>query len=302
MSKEDVKFTRSIYHFPVLGDQYNRLGNPVLLNNETFNSIGDAGNSKPSSHYVIVKSCTATTQNIGLTALPEFKFGYTSELYVKAKVDGGADRKYHAYQSVYGRVTPASTDTIIQLISGAIDLGIAISGGVREILKHIKSLMSFNGTLEEIDNQPIPMHHTGVLRVDEHLKGIAKEGGAATGRRSVLSDVDVRYVMDIFTEGYGKMLSARGLWFNFLALGQGERQRQLKVFKDYEKARESFVQRRQAGRLGFGEKMPNPILDSALSPWLMWAWERQFGQTSPPPDNRTITYPGEYAVRRHWFI
>jgi len=134
------------------------------------------------------------------------------------------------------------------------------------------------------------------------LKGLTKEGGAATGRRTVLSDVDVRYVMDVFTEAYGKMLTARELWFNFLALGQGERQRQLKVFTDYVKAREDFIKRRQTGRIGFGEKMPNPTLDSALSPWLAWSWERQLDQTAPPPDNRRLTYPGEYAIRQRWFV
>lgn len=302
---EDLQYTRIIYRFPFPGNHTNPYGPPVRIITETFNSIGDSGpeNSRRNGDYIVVPASSYVSRSIGMTEFSYLLGGYTEWQDITATV-GGAERKYVGFKQTLGTVTPAQVSVIRQIVEGVGDAAEALKNKGKELLLYILSIISMDLGVRNLINQPFPSHHTGMIRMQGNLRGVAGEGGAIDGNSVTMASVNVNWTQEIMTADYHEFMKARRIWNSFMQLSSGERREQLRLFQTYLAQRNELLEKRRRGQLQVGDAFPpSPLTDDTVHPYIWWAWQRRLDPTAPPPDTRRFTYPGyDYSVKRSWWI
>jgi hypothetical protein len=302
---EDLTYTRIIYRFPTPGNRSNPFGQPVRLITESFDSIGDSGvsNSAASRDYMIVSVAPYTSWSVGNTDFAYLYGGYREWQEITA-VLGGIERKYIGFKQTGGRVSPAQLNLLRQIVEGVGDAFESVGGGIKSTVLYVLSLISPDGQVRGLQNQPIPSHHTGIIRMDGRLKGISSEGGAIDGNSVTMANTDVSWSQEIMTPDYHQYMQARHIWNDFLLLSSNERREQLELFRGYLKQRETLLERRRNGQIRVGDAFPpDPLSGGDVHQYIWWAWQRRLDPTAPPPDTRKYPYPGyDYNVKRSWWI
>lgn len=302
---EDLQYTRTIYSFPNPGDYSIPHGQPFQLITETFSSVGDSGaaNSAGSHAYMIVPASSYIALSVGLTEFSYVVGGYTEWQDITATV-GGAERKYIGFKQVLGRVTPAQVNVLRQIVEGVGDAVGAVRDGIKAAILHAISIVAPDVGIRNLLNQPFPAHHTGFIRMEGRLTGIAGEGGAIDGNSVTIANVDVSWRQEIMTLAYHEFMQARHRWNSFMRLTSASRQEQIILFQGYLAQRNTLLERRRRGQMQVGDQFPpNPLSDDTVHPYIWWAWERRLDPTAPPPDTRRYAYPGyDYSIKRSWWI
>jgi hypothetical protein len=302
---ENLTYKRILYRFPKPGDRFNPYGQPVRLITESFNSIGDSGfsNSAASNDYMIVSAAPYYSKSLGLTEFSYIHGGYTEWQDITAVV-GGSERKYIGFKQTGGRVSPAQLDVLRQIVEGVGDIYEAVGGGVKKSILYVMSILAIDGQARNLQNQPFPTHHNGIIRMEGSLTGISSEGSAMDGNSVTMASVDVRWTQEIMTADYHEYMQARAIWNSFLSLSSEERREQLNLFRGYLREREVLLERRRRGQIRVGDKFPpDPLSGGDVHQYIWWAWQRRLDPTAPPPDTRKYSYPGyDYSVKRSWWI
>lgn len=302
---EDLQYVRRVYKFPHPGDYSDPFGLPVRIITESFASVGDSGpeNSARSNDYMIIPNSTYIARSLAITEFDYLVGGYIEWQDITARI-GGADRRYIGYKQVVGRVTPAQINVLRQIAEGVGSIVEAAGNGARSALLYALSIISADGSVRNLLNQPFPAHHTGIIRMEARLKGISAEGGALDGNSVTMSNVDVGWKQEIMTVAYHEFMQARRIWNDFISLTSQQRRQQIRIFQGYLEQRNRLLQRRRSGTLQATDQFPpNPLSDDQVHPYIWWAWQRRLDPTTPPPDTRRFNHPGyDYRVKRSWWI
>ncbi len=303
--REDLKYTRILYRFPVPGDRSNPYGQPVRLITESFNSIADSGysDSAKSNDYMIVSEAPYFSRSLGNTDFSYLQGGYVEWQDLTAVV-GGSERRYIGFKQTHGRVTPAQFNLLRDIVEGVGGVVEGVGGGVKKSILFVLSLLSIDGQARALQNQPFPSHHTGIIRMEVNLIGISSEGGAMDTNSVTMSSVEVRSTQEIMTLDYHEYMQARAIWNNFMSLSSDQRREQLKIFQGYLAQRNTLLDRRRSGQIRVGDAFPpDPLSGGDVHQYIWWAWQRRLDPTAPPPDTRKYAYPGyDYRVKRSWWI
>jgi hypothetical protein len=302
---ENLTYTRTLYRFPTPGDRFNPYGQPVRLITESFDSIADSGfsNSAKSNDYMMVSSAPYYSKSIGSSEFAYLYSGYVEWQDITAVV-GGSERRYIGFKHTSGRVSPAQLDVFRQIVEGVGDVYQAVGSGVKKSVLYVMSLLSIDGQARNLQNQPFPSHHTGIIRMEGRLSGVSSESGAIDGNSVTMASVDVNWIQEIMTVAYHEYMQARAIWNNFLSLSSEQRREQLNIFRGYLKEREVLLERRRSGQISVGDAFPpDPLSGGDVHEYIWWAWQRRLDPTAPPPDTRKYSYPGyDYSVKRSWWI
>lgn len=292
-----VDVTRRISWYPNPGNLDNPTGPAVRVITE--HASGDdvaLSSGSLSHHYVVAPIASYIARSVGIDEYDYIASARYEWQDITANIAGG-NRKYIGFQSMTGRVTPAQASILRRVIESAMD----IPGN---LWSHILSIVTPDVSINGMTFQPLPSHHTGMIRVESFVRGTSLEGGAATGNTGTFANVNMTIVQEIMTETFRDFMRARKLWNHFMLATSVERRRQISIFQGYTKQREQLIRSFRSGQNSTSTTFPpDPFTDYQVHPYIWWAWARRLDPTAPPPDGRRESYPTNiYQPKRTWFI
>ena len=268
----DYVISRKIYKFPGVVTGSRIVGSPLLIHEHSVRlRQGDSESYTPPTG-VIISNANAYVLQFSTAAPPSLGIAYAHYQDIRATIQG-RERKYIGCRTASGHVTPASTTAL----KDAIDTATNAAGG---FLEFVAGFLSVDAELGVLNSQPLPNHDLGVIRIESSIQGVTAEGGSLTDNYSVLSNTDLRFTHDVYTEAMVDFIVGRQYWDEFLMLSSDQRKTAIRYVQE---------------RYGLAQRNPHPtptVLPSRAGFYPYWALERNLDPYSPPRDVRTLSYPG----------
>lgn len=273
--KVDFVVSRKIYKFPGIVAGSRIFGSPHLIHQHSIRLKLGGSESYSPPEGVIIANAKAYALSVSTTTPPSLGVTYHHSQDIRATIQG-KERKYIGFKSAVGHVTPLSTTSIREAINTFKD----VTGG---LLEFFAGFLNADVEIGVLTSQALPSHHLGLIRIESSIKGITAEGGTLTDNYAVLSNSNISFVHDIYTEAVSDFITGRRYWDEFLLLSSDQRKAAIKYVREAH------------GLSKRSPPSPNPtpsVYPSRAGFYPFWALERNLDPTAPPTDVRRVSYPG----------